>query len=166
MIFGDDGEVGKTLSEITRVLARGGRYLLLDHQDAGPGEVVVRLPADEIETLGKFERKFRCYVVRHAETADKNVRITRRSLQDFLTKDHWLDSDMESIEMNETHNVFNERDATGAVSAAGLQVKEWIGLTDIREDLSRHRGVLVEGDPWFRKFLLVAEKPGSGSEKH
>lgn len=158
-LFGRKGELEATLSEIYRVLTKGGKYLLLDHQDAGDGEVVVRLPAQQMEKLAEFERKYRFYRVGHELTDDGNIRISRRDLQDFLTKDWSLNSSMESLEMNETHNVFQERQATEMVSSAGLKVREWISFRNIQKDLDRHGGTLIKGKSWFRKFLLVAEKP-------
>ena len=157
-LFGREGELGETLSEIRRVTAPGGRCLLLDHQDAGDGDVVVDLPAEQMGKLAEFEGKFRFYAVSHETLADGNIRISRRALQDFLTKDCWCATDMESMEMNETHNVFGEGETVELVSAAGLDVREWINFTDIRDDLARHGGTLIEGDPWSRKFLLIAGK--------
>ena len=40
-LFGEEGELQRVLLGIHRVLAKGGRYLLLDHQDAGDGDVSV-----------------------------------------------------------------------------------------------------------------------------
>jgi ubiquinone/menaquinone biosynthesis C-methylase UbiE len=157
-LFGREGELSGTLSEVHRILRAGGRYLLLDHLDAGEGEMIVRLPERQLAKLAEFERKFRFRSVNHERTGEGSIRISRRSLQDFLTKDWSLDTPMETIEMNETHNVFSERETRDLVAAAGLTVSRWISFSDIREDLRRHGAMLIEGDPWDRKFLLVAEK--------
>jgi ubiquinone/menaquinone biosynthesis C-methylase UbiE len=157
-LFGHAGELARTLQEIRRVLVADGRYLLLDHLDAGDGDVVVRLPRGQLATLEAFEVKFRFRPARHEPVAGGAIRMSRRNLQDFLTKDWALDSAMESIEMNETHSVFSRQETTEQVAAAGLTVREWIPFADIREDLERRGGVLVEGEPWFRKFLMVARK--------
>ena len=158
-LFGRQGDLVRTLAEIHRVLAPGGRYLLLDHQDAGEGDVAARLPEDQMARLAEFERKFRFYAAAHEMTADGGVRLSRRCLQDFLTKDWSLNSSMEEMEMNETHNVFEQHATSELVASAGLIVRRWIEFSDIMVDLGRHGGHLIEGQPWRRKFLLVAEKP-------
>jgi hypothetical protein len=140
------------------VLIKGGRYLLLDHQDAGDGDVVVRLPETQMAKLAEFERKYRYYKAGHADVGGGNIRISRRCLQDFLSKDWSLNSPMEQMEMNETHNVFEETATRSLIAAAGLKVQQGIGFSDIAVDIGRHGGQLIEGDPWFRKFLLVTEK--------
>ena len=157
-IFGEEGELAGTLSEIHRVLKDGGRYLLLDHQDAGDGEVVVYLPGEQMARLVEFEDKFRYYRATHELLEDGNIRISRRCLQDFLSKDWALNSAMEEMEMNETHNVFGEGETTELMEGAGLKVQRWIGFSDITVDLKRHGGKLIGGKAWGRKFLMVAEK--------
>ena len=156
--FGREGELEQTLSEIRRVLAPGGRWLLLDHLDAGDGEVAVKLPPDQMARLIEFEGKFRFYEASHQPVGEDAICISRRCLQDFLTKSHWLNTDMEPMEMNETHNVFAEQQTIDLAAAAGFAVREWFLLTDIRSDLARHGGSFVDGQPWRRKFLLVAER--------
>ncbi len=158
-LFGSPGELERTLAEIGRVLAPGGRYLLLDHQDAGEGDVVVRLPREQMARLAEFERKYRFYDASHSDADDGSIHISRRCLQDFLSKDWSLNSAMEEIEMNETHNVFEQTTTRELVAAARLEAREWIDFSDITIDLQRHGGELIEGDPWPRKFVLVAEKP-------
>lgn len=158
-LFGESGELELTLAEICRVLTSGGRYLLLDHQDAGEGVVVVRLPREQMARLAEFERKYRFYDAAHSPTGEGRIRISRRCLQDFLSKDWSLNSAMEEIEMNETHNVFAQAATRELVTAAGLQVRKWIDFSNIGVDLQRHGGELIEGDPWPRKFILVAAKP-------
>ena len=133
--------------------------LLLDHQDAGDGDVLVRLPDGHVERLVEFERKYRFYKAAHSEAGGGEIRISRRCLQDFLSKDWSLNSAMEEMEMNETHNVFAEKATRELVASSGLNVSQWIDFSDITADLDRHGGKLIEGDPWSRKFLLVAEKP-------
>jgi len=157
-LFGEKGELEEALSEIHRVLTRGGRYLLLDHLDAGDGEVIVHFPADQLAKLHEFEDKYTFYKAAHAPAERGNIRISRRCLQDFLTKDWSLNSAMEEMEMNETHNVFEERATKDLVTSVGFDVREWIRFSDIAADLARHGGRLIEGTPWGRKFLLVAEK--------
>jgi hypothetical protein len=131
--------------------------LLLDHQDAGEGEVVIHLPKQQLARLAEFEQKFQYYQATHTLGDDGNIRISRRCLQDFLTKSWSLNSAMEQIEMNETHNVFEESATRKLVASTGLSVQEWIGFSDIAVDLEHHGGRLIEGAPWWRKFLLVAK---------
>jgi tRNA G46 methylase TrmB len=65
-----------------------------------------RLVICRTDRLGEFERKLAFRRASHEAAPDGNVRISRRSLREFLTK-HWaLRSPMAAMEMRETHNVF------------------------------------------------------------
>ncbi len=158
-LFGSAGELRAVLGEVHRVLAPGGRLVVLDHQDAGEGEVVVSLPPAERRALARFEDKFHFYNVLHEETPEGDVRISRRGLQDFLTKAWSLGGGMEAIEMSETHNVFRRGELTQLLDSVGFTMLSWRGFADITADLARRRGRLRKGSPWHRKFLLVAERP-------
>lgn len=155
-LFGEEGELMKVLGEIRRILAKGGRYLLLDHLDAGEGEVVARLPEEKMKQLAEFEQKFKFYPARHERVEANVVRMSKRSLQDFLTKTWSLNTAMESMEMNETHNVFQKKEAVELIESSGFAVRDWIVFSDIRDDLKAAGGELIEGRSWNRKFLLVA----------
>jgi len=157
-LFGSEAELRTTLYEIRRVLAAGGRYLLLDHQDAGDGEVTVGLPDEKISQLVEFEQKYKYYQAGYEDAGDGTIRISKRCLQDFLTKAWSLNSPMESMEMNETHNVFDQIETTRLVEAAGFAVKQWISFSEIGDDLKRAGGEFVTGENWFRKFLLIARR--------
>ena len=156
VLFAGPADLRAALDEIRRVLTEGGRLLLLDHLDAGDGEVTVELPAEALAQLRRFEQEFRYRRAAHEALAGGGIRISRRDLQDFLTKAHWLGSAMESLEMDETHNVFRKRPTVAALEAAGLAVAEWVELADIRRDLAGFGAKLLEGRPWRRKFLAVA----------
>jgi len=158
-LFGTEGELHRVLCGIRRVLVPGGRCLLLDHADAGEGEVGARLPAALIDRLAEFERTYRYAAVTHQDLGDGAIRITRRGLQDFLTKVWALGTAMEPIEMNETHNVFVEPDLVAVVEAAGFTDCDWRPFRDIRADLADAGGELIHGAPWSRKFLMIAERP-------
>jgi ubiquinone/menaquinone biosynthesis C-methylase UbiE len=157
-LFGEESQLQGTLSEIRRVLVDGGRYLLLDHLDAGEGEVLVRLPDEKIQDLQEFEDKFNYYPATHECIGNNRIRISKRCLQDFLTKTWSLNSPMESIEMNETHNVFEKERTIQLVESSGFAVSRWMAFSDIRNDLKEAGGELLEGEAWKRKFLLVASK--------
>lgn len=157
-LFGEESQLPRTLSEIRRILVDGGRYLLLDHLDAGTGEVLVSLPDHKIRQLQEFEDKFKYYPATHEGTGNNRIRISKRCLQDFLSKTWSLNTPMESIEMNETHNVFEKEKTTQLVEASGFAVSRWIAFSDIRKDLKEAGGEFLEGEAWKRKFLLVAFK--------
>jgi ubiquinone/menaquinone biosynthesis C-methylase UbiE len=157
-LFGEESELQKVLNEIRRILVRGGRYLLLDHMDAGEGEVVVGLPNEQIRRLAEFEHKFKYYPATHQSVDDNTVRISKRCLQDFLSKDWSFGTPMESMEMNETHNVFEQATTTRLLESSGFSVCRWIVFSDIRKDLKQVEGDLLQGEAWCRKFLLVAAK--------
>jgi ubiquinone/menaquinone biosynthesis C-methylase UbiE len=157
-LFGEESQLPRTLSEIRRILVGGGKYLLVDHLDAGEGEVLVRLPDEKIRQLQEFEDKFKYYPATHECTGDNRIRISKRCLQDFLSKTWSLNSPMESIEMNETHNVFGKEENVQLIESSGFEVCSWKAFSDIIKDLQEAEGELLEGEPWKRKFLLVAVK--------
>jgi len=159
-LFGEEGELTKVLQEIERDLKNGGRYLLLDHLDAGEGEAVARLPDEKMEQLTEFERKFKFYPARHQLVEANVIRTSRRCLQDFLTKTWSFNTGMESMEMKETHNVFQKEETFGLMESCGFKVHKWIEFSDIRDELKAVGGEMVEGEAWNRKFLLVATLEG------
>ena len=122
------------------------------------GEATVKLPGERIKQLSEFEHKYKYYQAEYENIGDGVVRVPRRCLQDFLTKIWSLNSPMESMEMNETHNVFEQGEITRLVEDAGFSTDRWISFSDIRDDLKRIGGQLVAGEPWLRKFLLIAIK--------
>ena len=159
-LFGEEGELRKVLQEIERVLKKGGRYLLLDHLDGGEGDVVARLPDEKMEQLTEFERKFKFYPARHERVEANVIKTSRRCLQDFLTKTWSFNTGMESMEMKETHNVFQKEELFSLMESSGFKVHKWIEFSDIRDELKAAGGELVEGEAWNRKFLLVANLEG------
>jgi ubiquinone/menaquinone biosynthesis C-methylase UbiE len=155
-LFGTRDELYRSLSEIRRILAAGGKYLLIDHLDAGDGIVDVFLPSEKVKILQEFESKFRYYRAKHNVMAGDIIRISKRTLQDFLSKDTFLNSPMESLEMNETHNVFTRREIEDCLAAVGMKIEDWIEFMDITNDLIEKDGRFISGKPWMRKFLCVA----------
>ena len=157
-LFGKGLEIQKVLAEIHRVLLEKGRYLLLDHQDAGEGDVIVKLPTERMEQLREFEKKYEYYSATHQGIDDNTARISKRCLQDFLSKYWSLNSPMESMEMKETHNVFKKTETVKLIESSGFLVHDWIDFSDIGKDLRKVGGQLLEGEAWFRKFLSIAVK--------
>ncbi len=157
-LFGYAGEMERTLGEVYRVLAPAGRYLLLDHADAGDGEVTVDLPPEQHARLGYFRERYTFYAADYGPAGGSAVRLARRVLQDFLTKQWSFGSAMEPMEMVETHNVFTRAEAENLVRSAGFAVRSWLPFADVHADLGRVGGRFVEGESWPRKFLLTADK--------
>lgn len=162
-LFGSQAELQNVLQEIRRILTEGGRYFLLDHQDAGEGDITVKLPLEKLDRLIEFEHKFTYYPAKHVDIDTGVIRISRRCLQDFLTKTWALNSPMESMEMNETHNVFEQKHITGLIQTMGFTIDKWIAFSDICEDLKHAGGKLLAGAPWFRRFLLISTKTSASS---
>ncbi len=157
-LFGKRFELRKVLAEIHRILIEKGRYLLLDHQDAGEGDVVVKLPTERMEQLAEFEKKYEYYSAAHQSINDNTVKVSKRCLEDFLSKYWSLNSPMESMEMKETHNVFEKTKTVKLIESSGFLVRQWIDFSDIGKDLRAVGGQLLEGEAWFRKFLCIAVK--------
>lgn len=157
-LFGERSELQKVLAEIHRILLEKGRYLVLDHQDAGEGAVIVKLPTEKMGQLREFEKKYEYYSVAHQSINDNTARISKRCLQDFLSKYWSLNSPMESMEMKETHNVFEKTETIKLMESSGFVVREWIDFSDIGKDLRKVGGQLLEGEAWFRKFLCISAK--------
>jgi len=157
-LFGEKSDLRTTLLEIRRILKDNGRYFLLDHLDAGDGEIMMRLPKEEISKLLEFEKKFKFYKADHEMVGDNIVKISKLCLQDFLTKYWSFNTPMESMEMNETHNVFRKSEIVGLIESLGFSVSKWVVFSNIQTDIKRVKGELLEGSFWFRKFLCVAKK--------
>lgn len=157
-LFGEKSDLRTTLLEIRRILKDNGRYFLLDHLDAGDGEIMIKLQKNEISKLLEFEEKFRFYKADHEMVGDNIVKISKRCLQDFLTKYWSFNTPMESMEMNETHNVFRKSEIVGLIESLGFSVSKWVVFSNIQTDIKRVKGELLEGSFWFRKFLFIAKK--------
>ncbi|NIP44710.1 MAG: methyltransferase domain-containing protein [candidate division Zixibacteria bacterium] len=157
-LFGTRDELYRSLSEIRRILVSGGKYLLVDHLDAGDGNVDVFLPSEKVKLLQEFESKFKYYRAKHNVMAGDIIRISKRTLQDFLSKDIFLNSPMESLEMNETHNVFTRGEVEDCLAAVGMRIEDWIEFMDVTDDLINKDGRFISGKPWMRKFLCVAAR--------
>ncbi len=159
--FGEPGELEATLQEVWRVLTPGGRFMILDHLDAGEGSVVVRLSPDAMGFLKWFVERFRYRPVTYNVVAPHLIRISRRNLQDFATKTWSYKSPLEEMEMRETHCPFSRADLEQLIEGEGLHSTEWIAFHQITRDLEPQGMELVEGESWPRKFLMIATKGGS-----
>ena len=52
-LFGNEDDLAKTLSEITRVLKTDGSFIIIDHRDPGEGNVSIE-PGDQLNNLFKI----------------------------------------------------------------------------------------------------------------
>lgn len=157
-LFGSQAELNQIIQEIYRILNPGGKYLLVDHLDAGNGDVTVEFPDQTLALLKKFVSSYKYYGAQYELNSDNTVTISKRCLQDFLTKIWSFDSAMQEIEMNETHNVFKQKETKAYLTDNGFTVDSWIEFASISEDLQRVDGKLLSGDVWNRKFLCIGTK--------
>ena len=159
-MFGTKKEMERILFVIWRALKPGGKYLLLDHLDPGKGLVKIKIPDSTEKLLYEFAAKFSYRPVYLKKLSKGKYKISKRDLQDFVTKTWSLNSPMETMEMNETHASFSEKEAKKITQNAGFSIKQFITFTNIEGDLKLHN-ISLEGktDPWNRKFMLVASKP-------
>jgi|GEM_PF-108634 len=156
-LFGQPRDLEKTLFEIRRVLKLGGRLIALDHLDPGPERVRVRLPQRVRAQLEYFAQRYRVRKIALEECADGTLWLSRRDLQDFVTKIWAFGTAIEDVEMRETHCPFDREKIEALLSKAQLTLREWLTFEEIAEDLAEHGIELVEGTSWPRKFLLVAQ---------
>jgi ubiquinone/menaquinone biosynthesis C-methylase UbiE len=157
-LFGSKGELEKTLSEIHRILKKGGKYLLVDHREAEEGVVECRLPDVMTKVIKEFAGKYRYYPFTYEYISEDTISISKRALQDFLSKIWSLNTPMESMEMVETHNVFSHDEVQKLLNEVGFEVTKWQEFASIMDDIEIYDCELVKGQPWGRKFLCVAVK--------
>ncbi|MCL6642147.1 MAG: methyltransferase domain-containing protein [Candidatus Bipolaricaulota bacterium] len=155
-LFGQPGDLERTLSEISRVLKSGGRLIALDHLDPGPERVRVRLPQRVRAQLDYFVQRYQLRKITLEECPDGTLWLSRRDLQDFVTKTWAFGTAIEDLEMRETHCPFDREKIEALLSKARLTLCEWLTFEEISEDLAEHGIELVEGASWPRKFLLIA----------
>jgi ubiquinone/menaquinone biosynthesis C-methylase UbiE len=158
-MFGTQNDVDRILFAVKRALKPGGKYILLDHLDPGEGTVRIEAPAPSEKLLLEFKSRFRFRPVHLVKSGAGRYEISKRDLQDFVTKTWSLNSPMEDIEMNETHASFSQEEAEAMARKAGFLIDRFIPFADIAEDLKLHH-VLLEPPAltWNRKFILVASK--------
>jgi 8-oxo-dGTP diphosphatase len=156
-LFGQPGDLEKTLSEIRRVLKHGGRLIALDHLDPGPERVRVHLPQRARAQFDYFVQRYQLRKITIEECSDGTLWLSRRDLQDFVTKIWALGTAIEDLEMRETHCPFDREKLEALLSKAQLTLREWLTFEEIAEDLAEHGIALLEGTSWPRKFLLVAQ---------
>ncbi len=156
-LFGQPRDLEKTLSEIRRVLKPEGRLIALDHLDPGPARVRVRLPQKVRSQFDYFAQRYQLRKITFEECPDGTLWLSRRDLQDFVTKIWAFGTAIEDVEMRETHCPFDREKIEALLSEAQLTLREWLTFEEISEDLAEHGIELVEGTSWPRKFLLVAQ---------
>lgn len=157
-LFGQPGEMTQVLREIHRVLKPGGRLIALDHLDPGPERVRVRLPHSVHFQLEFFVQRYQFRKITIEGHADGTLSISRRDLQDFVTKIWSFGTAIEDLEMRETHCPFGREQIEALLKEARFILTEWLTFEDIAEDLKEHGIELVEGASWPRKFLLIAQR--------
>ncbi len=157
-LFGKEGELEKTLREYNRILKKGGRYLLVDHRNCGEGFVECRLPNILTDVIKVFKQKYKFYPFTYENISENTIKISKRALQDFLSKLWSLNTPMEEMEMVETHNTFDEAEVRKLLTDAGFEVTKWQEFNSIMYDIETYDCELIKGEPWGRKFLCAAVK--------
>lgn len=157
-LFGQPSEISQVFREIRRVLKPGGRLIALDHLDPGPERVRVRLPHSVRSQLDYFARRYQFRKITIEEHDDGTLWLSRRDLQDFVTKIWAFGTAIENLEMRETHCPFRHDQIEALLKEARLILTEWLAFEEIAEDLKEHGIELVQGTSWPRKFLLIAQR--------
>nr|BAL54688.1 NUDIX hydrolase [uncultured Acetothermia bacterium]BAL58326.1 hypothetical protein HGMM_OP1C021 [Candidatus Acetothermum autotrophicum] len=156
-LFGQPGELERSLCEIRRVLKPGGRLIALDHLDPGPERVRVRFVQKVRAQFDYFVQRYQFRKITLEERADGTLWLSKRDLQDFVTKIWAFGTAIEDLEMRETHCPFGRDQLEALLQEAHLNLTEWLAFEEISEDLQEHGIKLIEGSSWPRKFLLVAQ---------
>jgi ubiquinone/menaquinone biosynthesis C-methylase UbiE len=157
-LFGQPGELAQVLREIKRVLKPSGRLIALDHLDPGPERVRVRLSSPARSRFDYFVKNYKLRTISFQEDPDGSLWLSRRDLQDFVTKIWAFGTAMEDLEMRETHCPFGRDQLESLLQEARLELREWLAFEEISADLKEHGIELVEGASWPRKLLLVAQR--------
>lgn len=155
-LFVKPSELLQVLREIRRVLKPNGRFIALDHLDPGPGQVRVRLPQPVRSQLDYFAQRYQLRKIAFKECPDDTLWLSRRDLQDFVTKIWAFGTAIEDLEMRETHCPFGREQIEALLKEAHFSLREWLAFEEISEDLKEHGIELIEGASWPRKFLCVA----------
>ena len=153
-LFGNEGDLLDTISEIKRVLKEDGNFIIIDHRDPGEGKVTIR-PGKQMENLNKFKDRFK---MRDIELSIKNNLATMsiRDCHDFVTKIWSLDKGAEDLEMNETHTVINQEEFSNELDELGFVIKTDLEFNPI-ENMMKYYGIeLVEGTGWGRQVFIIA----------
>ncbi len=157
-LFGQPDELPRVFREIQRVLKPKGRLIALDHLDPGAERVRVRLSSQARWQLDYFVQRYKFSTVSFQEHPDGTLWLSRRDLQDFVTKIWSFGTAVEDLEMRETHCPFGREQIEALLREARLTLTEWLAFEEISEDLKDYGIELVEGASWPRKFLLVAQR--------
>ncbi|KPV65138.1 MAG: hypothetical protein AOA65_0517 [Candidatus Bathyarchaeota archaeon BA1] len=81
------------------------------------------------------------------------VKISKRDLQEFVTKLKSLESEME---MKETHAPFTKDQLIETLMNCGLKQEKMLEFQNLKDQLSNARVKLIDAKPWKRKILCVA----------
>ncbi|MFN4218529.1 MAG: class I SAM-dependent methyltransferase [Candidatus Bipolaricaulia bacterium] len=157
-LFGQPDELAHVFREIQRVLKPNGRLIALDHLDPGPERVRVRLSPPARTHFDHFITSYKFRTISFHQEPDGTLWLSRRDLQDFVTKIWSFGTAMEDLEMRETHCPFGRAQIEALVRAAQLTLIEWLAFEEISEDCKEYGIELVEGSSWPRKFLVVAQR--------
>ena len=153
-LFGNEGDLLDTVSEIKRVLKDNGCFIVIDHRDPGEGMVSIK-PGKQIENLHKFRDRFK---LRNIDiNFDQNIAtMSIRDCHDFVTKIWSLDKGAEDLEMNETHTVINQQEFSKELEDLGFNITTNVEFNPI-ENMMKYYGIeLVNGESWGRQVFIVA----------
>ncbi|MDI6904783.1 MAG: class I SAM-dependent methyltransferase [Candidatus Bathyarchaeia archaeon] len=144
-----------TLDEVSRVLERGGRVILIDHLNPGKKMITVWMDSSARVKFNEFVRRFSHHKVQWFDLEDGLIKISKGDLQEFATKFKSLNSE---IEMKETHAPFTKAQIVRILMKCGLKPKKVLGFQNIKDQLLNVGVELMDAEPWKRKILCVAKK--------
>jgi len=155
-LFAPKKVLGQAIMKVREALVPDGRFIFLDHLDPGAGDCEISVGSKTTHVqLNKFQREFRYRTVR-VQKLYPELKIKRRDLQDFVTKTWSFGTNMESMEMRETHCCFTYDQVMTQLKKCGLETRLFKEFQNIESDLNDHDIRLMRARPWNRKFVSVS----------
>jgi len=144
---------------VRAILKPDGQFIVFDHVDPGGGLVEVRLTDDLLKKLGIFRERFHPRRIKYKILGNRWVNVSLRDFYDFVTKASFLDSDLEDIEMNETHTPFTIKQLKTWLQNNGFTITFEREMEEI-EGYLKYYGIETRKGKFPKRKLLLEARHG------